>query len=81
MERAEDLVERLGQRLGHFTALAGFQIQKATARRREEIEDMWAEDWVKLPILSRRSRRRNGVPVSAPFALSRTPWSALKRRA
>jgi tRNA U34 5-carboxymethylaminomethyl modifying enzyme MnmG/GidA len=43
MERAEDLVERLGQRLGHFTALAGFQIQKATARVREEVEDMWAE--------------------------------------
>jgi hypothetical protein len=43
MERAEDLVERLGQRLGHFTALAGFQIQKAPARMREEIEDMWAE--------------------------------------
>jgi hypothetical protein len=43
MERAEDLVDRLGQRLGHFTALAGFQIQKATARMREEVEDMWAE--------------------------------------
>jgi hypothetical protein len=43
MERAEDMVERLGQRLTHFTALAGFQIQKATARMREEVEDMWAE--------------------------------------
>jgi hypothetical protein len=43
MERAEDLVDRFGQRLGHFTALVGFQIQKATARVREEANDMWAE--------------------------------------
>lgn len=43
MERAEDLVDRLGQRLGHFFALTGFQAQKATARMREEAEDIWAE--------------------------------------
>jgi hypothetical protein len=43
MERAEDLVDRFGQRLGHFTALVGFQIQKATDRVREEANDMWAE--------------------------------------
>ena len=43
MERAEDLVDHLGQRLGHFFALAGFQIQKAAARIREEGEDIWAE--------------------------------------
>jgi hypothetical protein len=43
MTRAEDLVEQLGQRLSHYIALAGFQIQRTTARAREEAEDMWAE--------------------------------------
>jgi len=43
MTRAEDLVEQLGQRLSHYIALAGFQIQRTTARMREEGEDIWAE--------------------------------------
>jgi hypothetical protein len=43
MERAEDLVDRLGHHLGHYLALAGFQIQRATARLCEEGEDLWAE--------------------------------------
>ncbi len=42
-ERAEELVDRLGQRLSHFTSLASLQIQRAAARAREEAEDMWAE--------------------------------------
>ncbi len=43
MARAEDLVDSLAQRLGHYASLAGYQIQKATARAQEEVEDMWAE--------------------------------------
>jgi hypothetical protein len=43
MERAEELVTGMGQRLGHFASLAGLQILKATARVREEAEDIWAE--------------------------------------
>ena len=42
-ERAEELVDRLGQRLSHFTSLASLQIQRTVARAREEAEDMWAE--------------------------------------
>lgn len=39
MERAEEAVDRMG----HYLAVASFQIQRATARLREEGEDIWAE--------------------------------------
>lgn len=42
-EKAEELVDQLEQRIGHFAALTIFQVQRATARAREEVEDMWAE--------------------------------------
>jgi hypothetical protein len=42
-ERAEVLVDQLGTRLGHFLSIAGYQVRKATARAREEAEDIWAE--------------------------------------
>ena len=42
-ERAEKLVDAMGQHLGLFAAFVGFQIQKAAARVREEAEDVWAE--------------------------------------
>ena len=41
--RAEELLDNLGQRLTHFFALAGFPIQQATARMREEAGDIWAQ--------------------------------------
>ena len=43
MEKAQGVANRLGQRLSHFFALAGFPIQKATARVREEVCDIWAQ--------------------------------------
>ena len=42
-ERAEVLVDQMGARLGHFLSVAGYQVRKATARAREEAEDIWAE--------------------------------------
>ncbi len=42
-EKAEEMVDRVGQRLAHFTAAASRQIQKGVALAREEAEDMWAE--------------------------------------
>jgi hypothetical protein len=42
-ERAEELVDQLAQRIGHFAALTALQLQRAAARAREEAEDMWAE--------------------------------------
>ncbi len=41
--RAEELVDRLGERLGRFFGASGHQLRKATARAREEAEDIWAE--------------------------------------
>ncbi len=42
-ERAEVLVDRMGQRVSNWASRAGFQVQRAVARMREEVEDMWAE--------------------------------------
>jgi hypothetical protein len=42
-ERAEELADRMGQRLGYVTTLVGLRIRKTAARAREEAEDMWAE--------------------------------------
>ena len=42
-ERAEALVDRLGGRLGFFAGLTALQLRRATARAREEAEDLWAE--------------------------------------
>lgn len=43
IERAEELVDRLGQRAGAFASMAGLRIRKLAARTREEAEDVWAE--------------------------------------
>lgn len=42
-ERAEELVDRLGGRLGLFAALTALQLRRLAARAREEAEDLWAE--------------------------------------
>ncbi|MBA2364530.1 MAG: hypothetical protein H0V86_13465 [Chloroflexia bacterium] len=42
-ERAEELADRMGRRLGHATILVGLRIRKMAALAREEAEDMWAE--------------------------------------
>lgn len=43
MERAEELVDRLGQRAGALASLAGLRVRKLAARAREEAEDVLAE--------------------------------------
>jgi hypothetical protein len=42
-ERAEKLVDAMGQRPGRFAAFVRLQVRKAAARAREEAEDVWAE--------------------------------------
>jgi hypothetical protein len=42
-EKAEELVDRAGQRFADFVSFATLQILKASALVREEAEDMWAE--------------------------------------
>ena len=41
--RAEELVDRLGESVGHLASLAGWRILKVAALAREEAEDVWAE--------------------------------------
>ena len=54
MERAEELADHLGDRVGHFASLIGYKIMQWTARAREELEDIWAE--------AQRIRRGNKPP-------------------
>lgn len=41
--KAEEVVDRAGQRISQYAAVTGWQLQRAMARLREEAEDMWAE--------------------------------------
>jgi uncharacterized membrane protein YccC len=41
--RAEELVDRLGQRMSHWATVNGLQARRAMARLREDAEDMWVE--------------------------------------
>jgi hypothetical protein len=43
MRRAEELVDRIGTRVGEPTAFLGHQLLRFGARIREEAEDIWAE--------------------------------------
>lgn len=43
MERAEELVDLAGERVGAFVATLGQRAQVFVARAREEAEDIWAE--------------------------------------
>ncbi len=43
MQRAEEMVDRFGERLGAWAARVGQQLRVAAARAREEAEDIWAE--------------------------------------
>ena len=42
-QRAEEMVDRVGGRLGAVASMTSLQIQKALARVREEAEDIWAD--------------------------------------
>lgn len=43
MARAEEIVDRVGERIGYFASVAGRRIRWAAARAREEAEDILAE--------------------------------------
>jgi hypothetical protein len=43
MERAEEVVDRLGQRAGEIGSQVGQCVLRLAARAREEAEDIWAE--------------------------------------
>jgi hypothetical protein len=56
MARAEEMADRLGERLSHYASVIGFKIMQWAARAREEVEDIWAEA---------QSIRRGGKPPEA----------------
>lgn len=43
MQRAEEMVDRLGEQVGHYVSVIGHNVLKWAARAREEAEDIWAE--------------------------------------
>jgi hypothetical protein len=43
MQRAEEMVDRLGEQVGQYVSAFGHNILKWAARAREEAEDIWAE--------------------------------------
>ncbi len=42
-QRAEEMVDRLGEQIGHYVSVIGHNVLKWAARAREEAEDIWAE--------------------------------------
>ncbi len=52
--RAEDTVDRAGERIGQLSVLLGHRLRVFAARAREEAEDIWAEA---------RSMRRTDEPL------------------
>jgi hypothetical protein len=43
VERAEQMVDQIAERVGHYTSVVGRQLLRMGMRAREEAEDMWAE--------------------------------------
>jgi hypothetical protein len=43
MRRAEEMVDRIGEQVGHYVSVFGHNVLKWAARAREEAEDIWAE--------------------------------------
>lgn len=43
VRKAEELVDRAGERIGHLASLLGRRLVRMAARAREEAEDIWAE--------------------------------------
>ncbi len=43
IERAEELVDGVGQRVGPFASLVGLRLLQVAALAREAVEDIWAE--------------------------------------
>ncbi|HEY3993322.1 MAG TPA: hypothetical protein VGM01_10630 [Ktedonobacteraceae bacterium] len=42
-ERAEELVDQLGQRLGHWAIVSNLRARRVLGRLREDAEDIWVE--------------------------------------
>src|SRR5437764_11326792 len=63
MQRAEEMVDRWGERVGYYATVAGHQLLRLAARAREEVEDIWAE----------AQSIRRGETVSEPQSKEHAP--------
>ncbi len=43
LRRAEEMVDRFAERVGHYTGQLGHGLLRLAARAREEAEDIWAD--------------------------------------
>jgi hypothetical protein len=43
VRRAEEMVDRMAERVGHYASVLGHKVLWLAARAREEAEDIWAE--------------------------------------
>jgi hypothetical protein len=43
VRRAEEMIDRFAERVGHYTSVFGRKLLQLGARAREEAEDIWAE--------------------------------------
>jgi pyruvate/2-oxoglutarate dehydrogenase complex dihydrolipoamide acyltransferase (E2) component len=68
-ERAEELVDRMGESVGRFASFAGLRLLKVAALAREEAEDMWAEAQSLRRSQGTRLRRQEAEsgPVAGPI--------------
>ena len=64
-ERAEELVDRVGESVGHLASLAGWRMLKVAAFVREEAEDVWAEAQSVRRTQSARREERYAEPAGA----------------
>ena len=64
-ERAEELVDRVGESVGNFATLAGWRVLKVAAFVREEAEDVWAEAQSVRRTQSARREERYAEPAGA----------------
>lgn len=63
--RAEEIIDRVGHRIGFFGVLAGHQLRKFAARVREEAEDMLAE--------AQTARQHPAAPTGEPNPAAHPP--------
>jgi pyruvate/2-oxoglutarate dehydrogenase complex dihydrolipoamide acyltransferase (E2) component len=71
-ERAEELVDRLGESVGNFASLAGWRMLKVAAFVREGAEDVWAEAQSVRRTRGARREERYAEPAGAAESLRAT---------
>ncbi len=70
--RAEELVDRLGESVGHLASLAGWRILKVAALAREEAEDVWAEAQSLRHTQGARRQEQDAEPAAAAETVEAT---------